>query len=587
MYKKIFEKIKFAYRIDESKIIEKLNISKEQYQKILETAEASDLPYDLLLKIKNIFKVSLDYLISGIPTQEDEKILNKSLNKSMEQELIAPAIQKIKKQIFSDGFGEYWRNDIFYFDYNLYINSSGNQYISANPVVIFDENLNFWDFFKKNNFPIIDLKLVKNTGNTARAIEVYDYYFPNQKISWENLEIVFAKYGIANYLKRNNPSTNSVTKYMNPEWINRCFNILKGEKLEPKKIIKDNKNIEISIGAVEYSNELTRWISTNTDSSTWDYEQIDKILKIGGVVLEEKKVQIGNLMNSEVDKTIWEPSNTITEYVKALVVKNLNKSNLKQFDTNHVSIGGGIGRSSSRRFFTNNLKTFQKENNNSFLFYVEEAKNTDEGIMVNGTIKKWYGGNSPCQDYEEVEIIGIKPTKKTSIVGVQILEKMPGELKDGNNAVIFLGDTDDLSIDDIVKGQVIVTPGTLSAHTEFRANIFLKVENNVDVSASYKTGDVLHFWFNSIEIIGKITVEHPIKPSCIASYTSIIVKLETPIAMEEGTKFSIFEGDEVKKSIENYKMDQQFYNLDNKLFDNSNYKNVKLVGSGTVVKVIK
>lgn len=328
MYRDIFEKIKFAYLLDDQEIAEKLNISIEEYQKIL---DAKELPYNLLMKIKSTFNVSLEYLFLGNLTKDDEKLLNKPLDEFAEQKLKNLGVNRIKEQIFLDGFGEYWEK--LKFDDSLYLKTHGKEPITVNPFSVFDSNnLDFWDYFKKNNFPISNPHILLSIKNEFRAkrknfsiidsqqfisvLKAYDYFFASNNLNWENVEIFIAKYGFVSYLVNDIKDRVQIgITPINPKWIDRCFAILKGEKLKAKKILTNDYEIEICIGPINYSYELIRL--TNGNASNWDYELINKILEIGGLYLKQKV--IGQYENIRIE---LEPDYVMTEFIKFLVEKN-------------------------------------------------------------------------------------------------------------------------------------------------------------------------------------------------------------------------------------------------------------------------
>lgn len=181
------------------------------------------------------------------------------------------------------------------------------------------------------------------------------------------------------------------------------------------------------------------------------------------------------------------------------------------------------------------IPTPERDVNKPFLLAVEDVMTiTGRGTVVTGRVER-----GTLKLNEEVEIVGIKPTKKAVVTGMEMFRKTLDEVKAGDNAGILLRGVDR---DAVERGQVLAKPGSIKPHTEFEAEVYaLKKEEggrHTPVLSGYRP----QFYFRTTDVTGEIALQKGVEMIMPGDNTSISVKLIAPIAVEEGSKFSIREG---------------------------------------------
>lgn len=170
-----------------------------------------------------------------------------------------------------------------------------------------------------------------------------------------------------------------------------------------------------------------------------------------------------------------------------------------------------------------------------FLLAVEDVMTiTGRGTVVTGRVER-----GTLKLNSEVEIVGIKDTKKAVVTGMEMFRKTLDEVKAGDNAGILLRGIDRNQVE---RGQVLAKPGSIKPHKEFEAEIYaLKKEEggrHTPVLAGYRP----QFYFRTTDVTGEISLPKGVEMINPGDNTTISVKLIAPIAVEEGSKFSIREG---------------------------------------------
>ena len=140
---------------------------------------------------------------------------------------------------------------------------------------------------------------------------------------------------------------------------------------------------------------------------------------------------------------------------------------------------------------------------------------------------------------EEVEIIGIHPTKKTVVTGIEAFKKQLDQGQAGDNAGLLLRG---IERDDIERGQVIAKPGSITPHTEFDAEVYVLSKEEGGRHTPFFKGYKPQFYFRTTDVTGE--VELPADKEMVMPGDTITfkVKLLAPIAMEQGLRFAIREG---------------------------------------------
>jgi elongation factor Tu len=140
---------------------------------------------------------------------------------------------------------------------------------------------------------------------------------------------------------------------------------------------------------------------------------------------------------------------------------------------------------------------------------------------------------------EEVEIVGIRPTTKSVVTGVEMFKKNLDQGQAGDNVGILLRG---IERDDIERGQVLAKPGTITPHTEFDAEVYILNKEEGGRHTPFFKGYKPQFYFRTTDVTGE--VELPADKEMVMPGDTITfkVKLLAPIAMEQGLRFAIREG---------------------------------------------
>ncbi|MCL2269733.1 MAG: elongation factor Tu [Treponema sp.] len=140
---------------------------------------------------------------------------------------------------------------------------------------------------------------------------------------------------------------------------------------------------------------------------------------------------------------------------------------------------------------------------------------------------------------EEIEIVGIKPTKKTVITGIEMFNKLLDEAQAGDNVGTLLRGIDKKEVE---RGQVLAKPGTITPHSKFRGQIYCLSKEEGGRHSPFFTGYRPQFYFRTTDITGTVKLPEGKEMVMPGDNTEIIGELIHPIAMEKGLKFAIREG---------------------------------------------
>jgi elongation factor Tu len=140
---------------------------------------------------------------------------------------------------------------------------------------------------------------------------------------------------------------------------------------------------------------------------------------------------------------------------------------------------------------------------------------------------------------EEVEIVGIRDTKKSVVTGIEAFKKSLDQGQSGDNAGVLLRG---IERDDIERGQVLAKPGTITPHTEFDAEVYVLTKEEGGRHTPFFKGYKPQFYFRTTDVTGE--VELPADKEMVMPGDTITfkVKLLAPIAMDQGLRFAIREG---------------------------------------------
>ncbi|MGL4183774.1 MAG: elongation factor Tu [Metamycoplasmataceae bacterium] len=176
-----------------------------------------------------------------------------------------------------------------------------------------------------------------------------------------------------------------------------------------------------------------------------------------------------------------------------------------------------------------------REIDKPFLMAVEDVFTiTGRGTVATGRVER---GELKIND--EVEIVGIHPTKKTVVTGIEMFRKNLSSAMAGDNAGLLLRG---ISRDDVERGQVLAKTGSIVPHKEFKAEIYaLKKEEGGRHTPFFKNYKP-QFYFRTTDVTGGIELPAGIEMVTPGDNVNLTVKLIYPVAVEKGTKFSIREG---------------------------------------------
>ena len=177
----------------------------------------------------------------------------------------------------------------------------------------------------------------------------------------------------------------------------------------------------------------------------------------------------------------------------------------------------------------------QRDTQKPFLMPVEDIFSIEgRGTVVTGRIERGQikiGG--------EVEIVGIKPTQKTAITGIEMFNKQLDFGQAGDNAGVLLRG---LKKEDVERGQVLAAPGTLTPHTEFDSEVYILTKEEGGRHTPFLTGYKPQFYFRTTDVTGDVVLPEGTEMVMPGDTVKLKVKLVAPIALEEQQRFAIREG---------------------------------------------
>ncbi|MDD5710529.1 MAG: elongation factor Tu [Candidatus Colwellbacteria bacterium] len=177
----------------------------------------------------------------------------------------------------------------------------------------------------------------------------------------------------------------------------------------------------------------------------------------------------------------------------------------------------------------------QRDLDKPFLMPVEDVFTIEgRGTVVTGRIER-----GKIKVNEEVEIIGIRPTQKTVITGVEMFNKELDEGLAGDNVGVLLRG---LKKEDVERGQVVAAPGSVTPHTEFEAEILLLSKEEGGRHTPIFPGYKPQFYIRTTDVTGEVTLPEGTEMAMPGDTVNFSVKLISPVALEEKQRFAIREG---------------------------------------------
>ena len=170
-----------------------------------------------------------------------------------------------------------------------------------------------------------------------------------------------------------------------------------------------------------------------------------------------------------------------------------------------------------------------------FLMPIEDVMTiTGRGTVVTGRVER---GEVKLQD--EVEIVGIKPSTKTVVTGVEMFRKLLDQAEAGDNIGVLLRG---VQRTDVERGQVLAKPGTIHPHTKFKAQVYVLTKEEGGRHTPFFNGYRPQFYFRTTDVTGVIELEAGTEMVMPGDNVNMTIELITPIAIEKGLRFAIREG---------------------------------------------
>ena len=177
----------------------------------------------------------------------------------------------------------------------------------------------------------------------------------------------------------------------------------------------------------------------------------------------------------------------------------------------------------------------KRELDKPFLMAIEDVFSIKgRGTVATGRIEQ---GIAKVND--EVEIIGVRPTQKSVITGIEMFKKSLDQGQAGDNAGILLRG---IERDDIERGQILCKPGTVTPHTEFDAEVYILSKEEGGRHTPFFKGYKPQFYFRTTDVTGEVELPADKEMVMPGDTLTFKVTLLAPIAMEQGLRFAIREG---------------------------------------------
>ena len=177
----------------------------------------------------------------------------------------------------------------------------------------------------------------------------------------------------------------------------------------------------------------------------------------------------------------------------------------------------------------------QRQTDKPFLMPIEDIFS----IEGRGTVCTGRAERGILKVNEEVEIVGIRPTVKTVVTGIEMFQKLLDEAQAGDNVGILLRG---LKKDDVERGQVIAKPGSVTPHTEFEAEVYVLSKEEGGRHTPFFKGYKPQFYIRTTDVTGEVVLPAGVEMVMPGDTVSITVKLINPVALEEKQRFAIREG---------------------------------------------
>jgi elongation factor Tu len=199
---------------------------------------------------------------------------------------------------------------------------------------------------------------------------------------------------------------------------------------------------------------------------------------------------------------------------------------------------GDLGEPSLQRLLDaidSYIPTPKRQTDKPFLMPVEDVFSiSGRGTVATGRVERGI-----IKVGEEVEIIGLRPTQKTVVTGVEMFRKLLDEGQAGDNIGALLRG---LKREEVERGQVLAKPGSITPHTKFKAEVYVLTKEEGGRHTPFFNGYRPQFYFRTTDVTGSVQLPAGIEMVMPGDNTNMEVTLITPIAMEKELRFAIREG---------------------------------------------
>jgi elongation factor Tu len=174
----------------------------------------------------------------------------------------------------------------------------------------------------------------------------------------------------------------------------------------------------------------------------------------------------------------------------------------------------------------------ERDTDKPFLLPIEDVFSiSGRGTVVTGRVERGI-----IKVGEEVEIVGIKETTKTTCTGVEMFRKLLDEGRAGDNVGVLLRGT---KRDEVERGQVLAKPGSITPHTKFEAEVYILSKDEGGRHTPFFKGYRPQFYFRTTDVTGAVELPEGVEMVMPGDNVQMVVSLIAPIAMEEGLRFAI------------------------------------------------
>jgi elongation factor Tu len=176
-----------------------------------------------------------------------------------------------------------------------------------------------------------------------------------------------------------------------------------------------------------------------------------------------------------------------------------------------------------------------RDQDQPFLMSIEDVFSiTGRGTVVTGRVER-----GVLNKMEEVEIVGLRDTRKTIATDLEMFRKLLDQIQAGDNVGVLLRGVDK---DEVERGQVLSKPGSITPHTEFSSQVYVLSKEEGGRHTPFFSNYQPQFYFRTTDVTGQVTLAEGTEMVMPGDNTVMNVVLEKPIAMEEGLRFAIREG---------------------------------------------